>query len=141
MNELVKALSAEIKAEVQRAVEEFLKAVEMFADLPAVSTTQELAKVLRVSDDVVRRTAEEGGMPHVHVGREMRFVKTLIAEWSSTGKKFFCEVCGEKSAKPSPPSNSSQANFDQPQYPTFSHKSASLNSKTKRRLADFASAK
>lgn len=139
MDELVKALSAEIKAEVQRAVEEFLKAVEMFADLPTVSTAQELAKVLRVSDDVVRRTAEEG-MPHIHVGREMRFVKTLIAEWSSTGKRYFCEACGEKSGKPSP-SNFTQANFEQQHYPTFSHKSASLNSKTKRRLADFASAK
>lgn len=110
MDELVKVLSAEIKAEARRAVEEFLKAVDMFADLPAVSTTQELAKVLRVSDDVVRRTAEEG-MPHVHVGREMRFVKNLIAEWSSTGKKFFCEVCGEKSGKPSLPIASNQATF------------------------------
>lgn len=60
MDELVKVLTAEIKAEVQRAVEEFLKAVEMFTDLPAVSTTQELAKVLRVSDDVVRQTADGG---------------------------------------------------------------------------------
>lgn len=140
MDELVKLLSAEIKAEARRAVEEFLKAVEMFTDLPGVSTTQELAKVLRVSDDVVRRTAEEG-MPHVHVGREMRFVKTLIAEWSSTGKKFFCEVCGEKSAKPSPSAPPNQTIFEQPQYSPFSQKSASLNSKTKRRLADFASAK
>ncbi len=141
MDELVKVLSAEIKAEARRAVEEFLKAVEMFADLPGVSTTQELAKVLRVSDDVVRRTAEEGGMPHVHVGREMRFVKTLIAEWSSTGKKFFCEACGEKSGKPSLPAAPNPVSFEQPQYSPFSQKSASLNSKTKRRLADFASAK
>lgn len=140
MDELVKVLSAEIKAEARRAVEEFLKAVEMFADLPGVSTTQELAKVLRVSDDVVRRTAEEG-MPHVHVGRELRFVKNLIAEWSSTGKKFFCEVCGEKSGKPSPPAAPVPAAFEQPQYSPFSQKSASLNIKTKRRLADFASAK
>ena len=79
MDELVKLLSAEIKAEARRAVEEFLKAVEMFTDLPGVATTQELAKVLRVSDDVVRRTAEEG-MPHIHVVRELRFVKTLIAD-------------------------------------------------------------
>lgn len=141
MDELVKVLSAEIKAEARRAVEEFHKAVEMFADLPGVSTTQELAKVLRVSDDVVRRTAEEGGMPHLHVGRELRFVKNLIAEWSSTGKRFFCEVCGEKSGKPSLPAAPTPATFEQPQYSPFSQKSASLNSKTKRRLADFASAK
>lgn len=140
MDELVKVWSSEIKAEARRAVEEFLKAVEMFADLPAISTTSEMAKVLRVSDDVVRRTAEEG-MPHVHVGRELRFVKTLIADWSSTGKKFFCEVCGEKSGKPSPPITSNQVTFEQPQYSPFCQKSASLNSKTKRRLADFASAK
>lgn len=140
MDELVKALSAEIKAEARRAVEEFLKAVEMFADLSGVSTTQELAKVFRVSDDVVRRTAEEG-MPHVHFGRELRFVKANLVEWTTTGKRYFCEVCEEKSGKPSSPTALNQANFEQPQYTPFNHKSASLNSKTKRRLADFASAK
>ncbi len=140
MDELVKVLSAEIKADARRAVEEFLKAVEMFADLQDVSTTQELAKVFRVSDDIVRRTAEEG-MPHVHFGREMRFVKVHLVEWSATGKRYFCEVCAEKSGKPSPQTTTAPANCEQPQYSPFSHKSASLNSKTKRRLADFASAK
>lgn len=140
MNELVKILNAEIKAEVQRTVEEFLKSVEMFSGLPSVSTTSEMAKVFRVSDDVIRRTAEEG-MPHVHAGRELRFVKALIAEWTTSGKKYFCEICEEKSGKPQPPAALALVPAEQVHQFSISHNVTPLNGRTKSKLADFASAK
>ncbi len=140
MSELVKILSAEIKAEVQRTVEEFLKSVEMFSDLPAVSTTHELAKVFRVSDDVIRRTAEEG-MPHVHAGRELRFVKALIAEWTTSGRKYSCEICEEKLGKPQPPAALALVSIEQAQHFTVNNNVTPLNGRTKSKLADFAAAK
>lgn len=138
MEELVKALHAGIREEVQRAVAEMLEPLEMFSDLPSVSTTQELAKCLRVSDDIVRRMAEEG-VPHIHAGRELRFVKTLIAEWTITGRRYFCEVCGEKSGNPPPPFAAKVIEFEQPEPLTFNPKIVPLKSRTKMRLAEFAS--
>lgn len=44
MEELVIALRTELRAEAKRAVEELIKPLEMFSELPPVSTTQELAK-------------------------------------------------------------------------------------------------
>lgn len=137
MEELTKALHAGIREEVRRAVEEYLKSVEMLADLPDVSTTQELAKVMRVSDDILRRTAEDG-MPHVHMGREMRFVKKLIAEWTTNGKKYPCEICEEKSGKPQPPAALAPVPAEPIQYSPVNSNVTPLKSRTKLRLAEFA---
>lgn len=137
MEELVKALHAGIREEVQRAVAEMLEPLEMFSDLPSVSTTQELAKCLRVSDDIVRRMADEG-MPHIHAGRELRFVKTLITEWSVAGKKYSCEICGEKSGNPPPRVAAKVLEFEPPQPLPLNPKIMPLKSKTKMRLAEFA---
>ena len=137
MEEVVKALHAEIREEVRRAVAEMLEPLEMFSDLSSVSTTQELAKCFRVSDDIVRRMADEG-MPHIHAGRELRFVKALIAEWTITGKRYFCEVCSEKSGNPPPPAASGVLEFEPSQPLPFNSKIVPLKSKTKMRLAEFA---
>lgn len=137
MEELVKALHAGIREEVQRAVAEMLEPLEMFSDLPSVSTTQELARCLRVSDDIIRRMADDG-MPHIHAGRELRFVKGLIVEWAITGKRYFCEVCGEKSGNPPPRAASKVLEFEPPQPLPLNPKIVPLKSKTKMRLAEFA---
>lgn len=138
MEELVKALHAGIREEVRRAVAEMLEPLKMFSDLPSVSTTQELAKCLRVSDDVIRRMADEG-TPHVHAGRELRFVKALVAEWTITGKRYSCEVCGEKSGNPPPSAAAQVIEFEQPQASSFNSKIVPLKSRTKMRIAEFAS--
>lgn len=139
MDELIKALRAEFRAEAQKAVEEVFKPLEMMPDLPLVATTQEIAAALRVSDDIFRRMAEEG-MPHTHAGRELRFVKALIVGWLATNKRYFCEICSEKygrTASQDVPDAAVESSLPS----TISHKTAVLSSKTQRRLAEFASTK
>lgn len=74
------------------------KSFDLFPDLPLIATTTETSAALRVSDDVLRRMAEDG-MPHIHAGRELRFGKALIVEWMSSGKIYTYEICAGKRHK------------------------------------------
>jgi hypothetical protein len=90
-------LREEIDRAAHKAVKELLEPLEMFPSLPQISTTREMAATMRVSDDVLRQMAKDG-MPHAHAGRELRFGKAVIIEWMISGKRYYCEICDEKSA-------------------------------------------
>ncbi len=67
--------------------------VSMFDELPSVCSTEELATVYRSSKEVILKMAKDG-MPHTHTGREYRFHKALLIEWTRTGGAIFpCQNC------------------------------------------------
>lgn len=72
------------------------KNATIFDDLPPVALTEEVAGVMRSSTEVVLWMSKDG-MPHTHAGREYRFHRELLIEWTRTGSKpFDCEVCRKK---------------------------------------------
>jgi hypothetical protein len=88
-------LSDKIREIAKDVIQGVLQPVELFADLPDVSKSAEVAAVFDVSTEVLHRSAENG-LPHVHLGREMRFLKRLLIEHAVTGKLFYCEACRTK---------------------------------------------
>src|SRR5690349_16708352 len=89
-------MTGQMKKAAREAVREIIEPLELFPELPPVATTPEVAAALLVSDEVLIRMAKNG-MPHVHAGRELRFAKPLLINWSITGQIYYCEVCsGEK---------------------------------------------
>jgi excisionase family DNA binding protein len=94
--------------------------------LEDVSSTEELAKSLRCSSDVVLRMAQKG-MPHTHAGREYRFHKALLIEWTRTGQNPFpCVACqtSETEKQSVQQSEEPQSTNLRPIRPEISHKSA-----------------
>jgi Zn-dependent peptidase ImmA (M78 family) len=100
MSNFAEILKEEIRIEARAVVTELLKPLEPFRDLPEIATTAEVAAVFRVSKEVLGRMAEDG-MPHAHAGRELRFARIRLMEWTMSGKIFPCEICAKKSDKSS----------------------------------------
>lgn len=103
--------------------------VDIFPTLPEISTTGELADALRVSEDVLRRMCE-GGMPHTHAGREFRFSKILVIEWTKTGKLFSCDICLHKTSR-----LSTKSQIDEALRPEDGLANTALKDKTSKKLS------
>lgn len=54
-------------------------------DLPSSLTVAEVAIVLRLDEDTVRRSAAAGGIPARRVGRQWRVSRDELIRWWSTG--------------------------------------------------------
>lgn len=52
-----------------------------WADLPNTLTVSELARVLRVGEDVVRRAAATKGIPARRLGRRWLFSRDALIAW------------------------------------------------------------
>jgi hypothetical protein len=89
---------------------------------------------MRVSDEVIRRMCDDG-MPHTHAGRELRFVKNLLIDWTISGTRYNCVTCEEKSGKGIPEAkeiNLSHSN------PLDSQKTFHFSNRTNKKLARLA---
>jgi len=51
-----------------------------------ILTVQEVANLLKVSDDTIYAMVDENKLPHRRVGRQIRFPGWLIIDWLNDGK-------------------------------------------------------
>lgn len=103
--DLALILNQEITQAAKRAVSELYQPARMFARLPEICTVSDLAQYYGVSNDVVSKMIRDG-LPHTHAGREYRFHKALLEEWTRNGEKpYLCEKCARPEEKTESKSN------------------------------------
>ena len=122
-----------IREEARSVINEIITPVELYPLLPHIATTNEIAEVMRVSDEVIRRMCDEG-LPHTHAGRELRFSKAMLIEWTVSGKRYNCEICAEKSGRQSPPTKE----INLPSAVRVPEEGLRLSNKTSKKLARLA---
>jgi hypothetical protein len=85
MEDLFKSLKNFIIETVENHLQKSATA-GIFDCLPEIASTQDVASVYKCSTDVILGMVREG-LPHTHVGREYRFHKNLLIEWTRSGSK------------------------------------------------------
>lgn len=99
LNNFGENLTREIEETVKAVVTNIYQPAQIFKDLPEIAVVRDLAHFYNISSEVVIRMAQNG-MPHTHAGREFRFHRSLLIEWTRNGEKPFpCETCSSKSQR------------------------------------------
>jgi len=57
------------------------------ADRPEVLTTAEAAKLLRVRESTLRTWTQQGRVPHIRLGRLIRYDRADLEAWIATCKQ------------------------------------------------------
>lgn len=92
-------IKKEIENSAREIIENLYKPTQLFASMPEVLGVRDLMSHYDVTDEVVYKMIARG-MPHTHAGREFRFHRALLIEWTRGGETPFpCASCDKKKQK------------------------------------------
>lgn len=102
MTTIDEIINRNLKEIVAAEVSKAMRAAETpFHDLPDTALTSEVAAALRTTENTLRKNLFESGIPHKHLGGELRFTRAALVEWAMNGKtRFDCETCAARICQP-----------------------------------------